>query len=345
MATYSREAHSPAADAATRLATERVEGCPVCGSTTTTTWRRECRDWQQVQITQRFEYERCTRCAACFLAERPLESELGKVYFPGYGPYQAAPGATPKPPRIHPGARVAAPPLRAAGAAIGLLSRHRLSRMLRWAYTPEAEGETLLDYGCGTPAFLDDARARGFATVGADFSADVLDVVRASGHAAYVVGREFERNLAAGSVSCVRMNHVIEHLYRPRAALAVIRDKMRRGARIHLSTPNPDSIGSRFFSRRWHALDCPRHVILYRPRLLRRLLAELGFRDVSIVHEVAPKDLTRSWGIVLYDRGSISHEQIDAMAADPVRYGLFLPVASIGALFSHADRYHVFARV
>jgi SAM-dependent methyltransferase len=215
---------------------------------------------------------------------------------------------------------------------------------MSWAYTPESEGETLVDYGCGAPMFLDEARERGFTTVGVDFTDDVLQAVRASGHAAYLTGEEFERNVPDRSVSCVRMNHVVEHLYRPHEALAALHSKLRPGGRIHIATPNPASIGSRVFGRRWHALDCPRHVVLYRPPVLRGLLTGLGFRDISVVHEVGPKDLSRSWGIVLYDRGRIPPEQIGAMAADPVRSGLFSPVASFAALLSAADRYHVFAR-
>jgi SAM-dependent methyltransferase len=344
MPTHSREADSPAADAATRLDTERVDACPLCGSAETRPWRRDCRDWQQVRLTQRFEYARCRRCNARFLALRPRESELGKVYFAGYGPYQEAPGAIPSPSRAHPAARLAAPPLRAAGAGIGLVGRRRLRRMLSWAYTPEGAGETLVDYGCGTPTFLDEARRRGFATIGVDFTDEVLKAVRASGHAGHFASEDFERHVPNNSVGCVRMNHVIEHLYRPRDALAVIRAKMTRGGRIHIATPNPASFGSRIFGRRWHALDCPRHVILYRPHVLRTILGGLGFHDISVVHEVGPKDLTRSWGIVLYDRGRIAPEQIGAMADDPVRFGLFSPIASIAAMLSASDRYHVFAR-
>lgn len=343
MPTHSREADSPAADAATRLDTERIDACPLCGSAETRLWRRDCRDWQQVRLAQRFEYARCLRCDAHFLALRPRESELAKVYFAGYGPYQEAPDPLPTASRAHPAARLAAPALRVAGAAIGLAGRHPLRRMLGWAYTPEVAGETLVDYGCGAATFLDDARERGFTTVGVDFTDTVVQAVRASGHAAHFAGDDFERHVPDGSVSCVRMNHVMEHLYRPRDALAAIRAKMTPGGRIHIATPNPASFGSRIFGRRWHALDCPRHVILYRPHVLRTMLRELGFRDISVVHEVGPKDLSRSWGIVLYDRGRIAPEQIGAMATDPVRLALFSPFASIAALLSASDRYHVFA--
>ncbi len=341
MLTHSGDLESPVAEEHARLATERVGACPLCGSTATRTWRSNCRDWQQPHSADRFEYERCTGCGARFLVERPLESVLGKVYFAGYGPYQATPAATSEPPRVH---GAAALPLHAARAAIALRGHRRLTRMLNRVYTPEAEGETLLDYGCGAATFLDHARERGFATVGVDFGQDVVRAVRASGHLGFLVGEEFDRNVPNGSLGCVRMNHVIEHLYHPREGLSAIRTKMRPGGRIHISTPNPASVGSRIFRRRWFALDCPRHVVLYRPSVLGKLLQGLGFRDISVVQEVGPKDLTRSWGIVLYDRGRIAHEQIAAMATDRTRLGLLLPIASLSALVSAADRYHVFAR-
>lgn len=221
----------------------------------------------------------------------------------------------------------------------------RLSRELDRFYTPDEKGQTLLDYGCGTPAFLDHARQRGWATVGADFSSDVVAVVRASGHAAVLVGEEFEHGIADESVSSARLNHVIEHLYHPLDALAGIRKKIMPGGGIHLSTPNPASLGARVFRRRWHALDCPRHAVLFRPRVLRSLLLEAGFRDPLTVYEANPKDLSRSWGIVLYDRARITHAQIAAMAQDPVRERVLWPVALGCAFLSLADRYHVFARV
>jgi SAM-dependent methyltransferase len=230
------------------------------------------------------------------------------------------------------------------GLALGAPGRKRLAARFEQTYTPEAAGEVLLDYGCGSPAFLDEARGRGFATIGADFAESVIDEVRASGHQGYLVGEELERGVPDATVGCLRMNHVVEHLYHPREALAEICAKLRPGGRLHLSTPNPASLGSRLFGRRWHALDCPRHIVLYRPSVLRQLLHGLGFREISIVHEVGPKDLTRSWGIVLYERGRIPHEQIDTLKDDRVRSGLFLPAASIAALLGASDRYHVFAR-
>jgi SAM-dependent methyltransferase len=321
-----------------------LEACPLCGSTASTIWRTDCRDWQQPQIKQRFEYERCTRCGACFLAVRPVASELGKVYFSGYGPHQNVPGRPPNPPPSHLATRVAAPPLRAVAAALGLPSRRRLTRVLESVYTPDAPGETLLDYGCGTATFLDEAGRRGWSTVGVDFTEDVVDAVRARGHAAFVVGDDFEHGIADESVACVRMNHVVEHLYEPRRVLERIRAKLRSGGRIHIATPNPSGAGSRIFGRHWWGLECPRHAVLYRPRVLRGLLVQAGFREPRIVHEGSAKDLARSWGIRLYARGRIDEGLVTAFADDSVRLSVAAPTAALSAIAAVADRYHVFAR-
>jgi SAM-dependent methyltransferase len=344
MPTHSREGHSPAADAATRLETERVEACPLCASTATRPWRRDCRDWQQPHITQRFAYDRCTQCSAYFLAARPVPSELGKVYFWGYGPYQAAPEPDSDPPPSHLITRAAAPPLRAVGAALNLVSRRRLSRMLDWTYVRAADGETLLDYGCGAPTFLDDARRRGWQTIGVDFSEDVVASVRARGHTAFVAGDDFERGIPDASVTCVRMNHVVEHLYEPRHVLERIRAKLRPEGRLHIATPNPGGLGSRMFGRHWWGLECPRHAVLYRPSVLRSLLLQAGFREPRIVHEGSSKDLARSWGIRLCAAGRLEPGQITALGNDSARVSLVAPAAALTALAAVADRFHVFAR-
>src|SRR5205085_11884306 len=138
-------------------------------------------------LAQTFEYDVCTNCGARFLATRPLASELDKLYFPDYGPYQPDAGNGSDPGRSGPVARAVARSLDAAAGVIGLAGRHRLPRMLEWAYTPASCGDRLVDYGCGAPNFLNSARDRGWSTTGVDFTEEVLAAVRADGHGAFLV--------------------------------------------------------------------------------------------------------------------------------------------------------------
>jgi SAM-dependent methyltransferase len=316
------------------IKTEPVDACPACGSSAGRLWRTDCRDWQQPEATDRFEYVSCESCGARYLSPRPCESELNSVYFAGYEPYRGAPGKKPRRRSV----------VRSLGASAAEVLRRRLTQHLNETYTPRSPDETLLDYGCGAPTFLDQARDRGFRTIGVDFSEQVVDAVRAKGHEAWLAAAEFDHQVADASFSCVRMNHVVEHLYHPGDTLSAIRKKMRPTGRIHLATPNPHSLGSRLFRSRWHALDCPRHTVLFEPRVLCRLLQRCGFGELEVVQEIVAKDLARSWAIMLYERGRISHERIADFATDAKWSALLLPVSGLAALMSATDRYHVFAR-
>ena len=324
------------------LRTEHVAACPMCGSADLRPWRQRSRDWSRPEAPDRLDYSECRSCGGYFLADRPLESELGKIYLPDYGPYQSGPVAARRAP-ANPVTRVVSIPARGITALLRAVLPDALERELERFYTPERQGATLLDYGCGAPTFLDHARGLGWRTVGADFTDDVLEAVRANGHEAFLVGDALNAGVPDGSVDAVRMNHVVEHLYEPGEVLGELRRKLAPGGRIHISTPDPGSLGSKLFGRHWHALDSPRHLVLLRPKVLTGLMLQAGFRDLRVVHETVPKDLTRSWGIWLYDRGRIDHAEIEGMAGDPVRVPLAWPVSRAAAALGRSDRYHLFA--
>ena len=115
------------------LELERVEACPLCGSGSTRTWRSNCRDWQQPEAADRFGYLHCSACSAYFLSPRPLESELERIYFEGYGPYRAERRAD-----RHPGGRAC---LREAP--------HAGSRP--WAWRPARPAASALPRGSSRP--------------------------------------------------------------------------------------------------------------------------------------------------------------------------------------------------
>jgi 2-polyprenyl-3-methyl-5-hydroxy-6-metoxy-1,4-benzoquinol methylase len=324
------------------LQTEHVSACPMCGSTDVRPWRTGSRDWSRPDAPDRLDYCECRSCGGYFLADRPLETELGKIYLPDYGPYQATQAARRRA-KPHKLTVAASYPARALTALLRAVVPGHLEAELKRVYAPPRAGATLLDYGCGAPTFLDHARQLGWRTIGADFTDEVLGAVRQNGHDAFLVGEALEQGVSDRSIACIRMNHVVEHLYRPAEVLADLRQKLEPTGRIHISTPDPGSLGSKLFRRHWHALDSPRHIVLLRPRVLTGLLERTGFHHLRVIHETVPKDLTRSLGIWLYDRGRIEHEEIEGMAGDPIREPLAWPVSRAAAALGRSDRYHVFA--
>jgi 2-polyprenyl-3-methyl-5-hydroxy-6-metoxy-1,4-benzoquinol methylase len=313
---------------------EVLRACPLCDAVRWERWRTGY-DRSHLISQQRFEYARCLSCAVVFERVRPPEHEAERFY-----------------PTTYYGPRAPAEARRLTRAARGLARVNRsvarrlpdsLPARLRAAYVPPRRGAVLLDYGCGSSTVLDGARARGWATVGADISDRVLSDVRAKGHLSLAASTDGLEELADRSLALVRLNHVIEHLYRPKEVLSLLARKLESGGVLHVATPNPESWGARIFHSCWIGLDCPRHVVLYPPPTLGRLLLELGFTRVEMYHEVLTKDIARSIGHLLHALGALPHSRILSMA-DRQWPELVLDVpARLAAYRGASDRFHCFA--
>jgi 2-polyprenyl-3-methyl-5-hydroxy-6-metoxy-1,4-benzoquinol methylase len=324
-----------------RVEAEIVRSCPICGGNRLAHWRRS-HDRSHFLSTQRFTYSRCRECGLRFESVRPPESEIASFYPDAYyGPLGAAPctgGQSSRPVRRR--ARAALDWINAKSAE---LLPDPLPARLAAVYQPPGEGSVFLDYGCGSSTFLDRASRQGWRTIGADISTHVLQEVRERGHQTLSADPGAWVDLPNESVRLVRVNHVIEHLYSPRTILSALFRKLERGGILHVATPNPVSVGSILLRARWLGLDCPRHVMLYPPKVLASLLRDIGFRRVEVEHEVLTKDLARSLGNVLYDAGRIEREDILAMADRATLEALLQAPARLAARLGASDRFHAFA--
>ena len=149
------------------------------------------------------------------------------------------------------------------------------------AFVPDGR---LLDVGCGPGLLLDEARRRGYETVG-------LELSRASAtHAREELGLDV-RELAledfpeCGSFDVVVLADVLEHLDDPVAGIAQCAALLRPGGVLCVVTPDPSSATARLAGARWWGY-VPAHTCLLPRATLRELLAAAGLivsTDVSLV--------------------------------------------------------------
>lgn len=340
----------------TEIRSERLTACPLCGDRRS---RQVCtgRDRQFASGGEAFAYSRCRRCDVVYQSRRPTEERIAAFYPDNYGPYQTAPiaartdaGSPPQPPhfalRSFVRARAKRWLLHIAGRLNSAVARRypdALPALLDRIYSPPHPGANLLDFGCGSPDFLDRARARGWNTLGADFAEPVVRAVRQAGHAALVCSPEMWEAIPDGSIDVVRMNHVIEHLYHPRETMARLRTKLRPGGRLHLATPNAKSLTFRLFGSRWFSLDCPRHIVLFSPGAVGRLLQRAGFARTTCYQEVLTKDLARSVGYLLQDCGRLDIAGVHAMMNRPALAACLFAPSRLSAMRGLSDRFHAVA--
>jgi 2-polyprenyl-3-methyl-5-hydroxy-6-metoxy-1,4-benzoquinol methylase len=328
----------------TQVQIEELAECPWCGSQRfETKWQSY--DRLHLVSRQTFGYQHCRDCDLIFQSPRPVESDIHHFYPQSYGPYHAkSNGAV---------AAKLTGMRRLTRAASRALNRLALlpDRMFRRAfekryyrfYRPARPGLALLDFGCGSDKFLNQARDMGWTTTGMDFSPQAVEQARASGHRALMCGDEAWRELADGSFHFVRLSHVLEHLYHPREVLRQLARKMAPGAMLHLGLPNPQCLSSRVFGSRWFSLDCPRHIMLFTVAFLQRELPSEGFSQVRVLHEPVTKDFARSWAYRQFDRGRIDHAQIEGYQSHPLNGALAVPIRALAGT-GCGERIHVFAR-
>jgi SAM-dependent methyltransferase len=306
--------------------------CPICAGPNLVRWRIGQDRLLRVTDIQ-FTYLLCKTCGARFQDQPPPPSEIGRYYPTVYGPYQ---GASKVPRKV---------------GLLGKISRkliHGLTRSMRKriarTYKPASEGLVFLDYGCGSAKVLNDARDKGWHTIGVDFAETVIAQVAAGGHRAYLASEEFWGEIPDNSVSLIRMNHVIEHLYDPKAVLGRLCRKLKPGGTLHLATPHPGGLGSRLFRSHWLGLDCPRHIVMFGPRLLERCLTEAGFGQIHILSEFVTKDFARSIGYVLADWGWLKAEKVGALADQHLLATLLILPCWMATRAGLPDRYHILAQ-
>lgn len=301
--------------------------------------------------SERFFFEACLSCGASFMSPRPQEENIGRFYPEDYGPFVPATGNT--------GRRTAGPRkatkapakwkrlllagLRRTNQAADRLWPNPLRDALRGVYDP-GRSRRFLDFGCGSDAFLNKMRDSGWDTIGMDVSANTVAAVEKSGHRGIVVDADCWNKIPDSSVDLVRMNHVLEHLYRPKQVLKEIKKKLRPEGRLHIAVPNPASLGAKAFKSAWYPLECPRHIIFYPPSALKTLLESVGFHDVRILQEALGKDLARSIGYFLHERGKMTSWHVEDFRKNSYfQEALHIPglvLSSIGM----ADRIHALVR-
>ncbi len=148
--------------------------------------------------------------------------------------------------------------------------------------TAFAPGHRLFEIGCGDGNFLAVMQARGWEVAGSEVHRSAVRTARERhGIDVQVIGFDAFK-IPGGRHDAVGAYHVLEHLYDPRAVLTGIRDALNPGGVLHLQLPNIRSIDGRLGRQSWWGLRCPQHVTFYEPRHLRQLLAEEGFRVLSI---------------------------------------------------------------
>ena len=230
------------------------QSCPACNS-------------EYFSSLKRYENEKLSKCQNChlvFTLKTPSEDELGSHY----EQYSRNDFLSP-------------------------ITVSRYNELLT-KFEPFKDKGRILDIGCGSGYFLDQAKKSDWLVHGSEFTDDAVDICENKGIKMHKGSLE---SIDFGDLKfdVITSFEVLEHLNNPQIHIQKISSLLRKGGLLYLTTPNFNSFNSRYLKERWNVISYPEHLCYYNNKSLHELLVKNGFNRQTIKTEgISPGRLMNS---------------------------------------------------
>lgn len=199
------------------------------------------------------------------------------------------------------------------------------------------ENGKIMDLGCGTGDTLLLLRDLGWNTFGIEMDGNAIGNARKRGLENVKLGTyEALAQYPDNYFDVIRLYHVIEHVDNPSLCLNLIKKKLKKGGELIMGTPNAESLVSKLFKSLWYNLDSPRHLFIFSPVTLRKLVEKQGFVAKKIEFGSAGGIV----GSIQYFINDIFGKKVDLIHSLPVVL-LFYPIEWLLDKFSLGDVFTV----
>jgi SAM-dependent methyltransferase len=141
----------------------------------------------------------------------------------------------------------------------------------------------LLEVGCAYGFFLKEAKDH-FDVCGIEVSEHASNIARSSGLDVTTGMLSPEFLTQKGPFDAAVMLDVIEHLGEPDRVIEMLRDGLKPGGALLLTTGDWSAALSRVMGAKWRLMTPPQHLFFFDPKTLEGLLGRLGFRVQSVTH-------------------------------------------------------------
>ena len=202
----------------------------------------------------------------------------------------------------------------------------------------------ILDIGCGAGAFLNRVKTdKGCEVNGVDISGAAVEAAINSFGLDIFKGTITEAPFEDGSFDVITAWWYLEHIPDPHVTAARIGNLLKPNGHCIIGVPNFESFNAKRFKDKWYHLDCPRHLCIWTPSAMKRLLEQHGLTVTGIIYDKTP------WGL----RGSLQYslfgDNIDPKHRNSIRQSLLLwmlllPWSIIVSLLKKSDIIVVYAK-
>ncbi len=140
----------------------------------------------------------------------------------------------------------------------------------------------ILDIGAGTGDFLLRYKVDGWEVEGIDLDVKAIKYAKKYFDIELKQGDFFDFEFKPNSYDVIVLNNALEHLYYPVEAISKIYKILKREGLIIVNLPNYNSFGRYLFKGNWMALQVPRHLYHFSPKILSEIFKNEGLREIKV---------------------------------------------------------------
>jgi 2-polyprenyl-3-methyl-5-hydroxy-6-metoxy-1,4-benzoquinol methylase len=234
---------------------EQISNCPVCQNDTFEKYL-EVQDYTVSQ--KKFQIMTCKSCGFKFTNPRPDQNEIGEYY-------------------------KAESYISHTNTSRGLIAKiyhavrkYTLTGKLKLINSLYPQKGKLLDVGCGTGMFLNEARENGWKVNGIEPDSGARQIAEEINKA--TIKTEILSSFQNEQFNIITMWHVLEHVHLLNETVDWLKERLSENGSLIIAVPNHESKDAEIYQAQWAAYDVPRHLYHFSQKSMTQLFEKKGFR-------------------------------------------------------------------
>lgn len=285
-----------------------------------------------------FTYVQCKECGLVYMNPQVVLEDIEKLYPADYHPHSTTKKGTGS---------------KARSLRNWIMKIPLVARPLKWLmnvkivnsiYRKLNQQSRILDVGCGAGSFLNAVRTdKACEVYGVDISEAAVREAKNSFGLDILKGTVTEAAFPDAHFDIITAWWYLEHIPDPHATVARISSLLKHNGYFIMGVPNFSSFHAKHFRDKWYHLDCPRHLCIWAPYTISRLLEEHGLSVTRIIYDKTPWGLLGSLQYLLYG-DNINPKYRNRLRQSLLLWMLFLPWTMLVSLLKKSDIMVVYAR-
>jgi SAM-dependent methyltransferase len=278
-------------------------------------------------IEGEFDYVRCNQCGLVYMNPQVVSEDIARLYPADYAPHYYGPQN------------------RKYKILYSLWGKiFTVAKIKNSIYRRLNQQNRVLDIGCGSGTFLNKVRAdKGCEVCGVEISQDAVVAARDLFKLDIFRGEINEAPWPDGYFDVITAWWYLEHITTPNAAVEKMSRLLKKGGCCIIGVPNFNSFNARHFKEKWYHLDCPRHLTIWTPQTITKLMRKYGLKVMDVVYDRTPWGLVGSLQYIVYE-DNVNPRHRDRILRSNLLRVFLLPWTLLLSLFKKSDTIIVYAQ-